>query len=272
MKYDPRQSYSETVTDLGETVAGSKYGYHVFDEGANSDILITQITNAYRKAQKNGTWDDVRTLAFRNVKVIERNILIHDLLWGNTRYAYSVGEPLMMYEPVYRKVLDEKTGDEYTYAVLKVSDEVIIKTIKPVTKKFDDKEWQGYKVEVETELATGELYSTELDILPPRLQPEFEEESKKYERAIYKVEEDDEGGFEKAKSKLLSFLRMFTNVRHGYAMTVSKSQGSTYKNVFIDGDDISNNRDDISRCRHWYVYFVQSEGQSDNILTIQVFI
>ena len=42
----------------------------------------------------------------------------------------------------------------------------------------------------------------------------------------------------------------FAQLNYGYAITVHKSQGSTFKNVFIDISDIldNNNTDEVSKC------------------------
>ena len=47
-----------------------------------------------------------------------------------------------------------------------------------------------------------------------------------------------------------NLIEIFANVKYGYCTTVHKSQGSTYCNVYIDIDDITNNKkvDEMKRC------------------------
>lgn len=46
------------------------------------------------------------------------------------------------------------------------------------------------------------------------------------------------------------FIGPFANLNYGYAITIHKSQGSTYENVFVDISDIFDNLncDEIKRC------------------------
>lgn len=53
----------------------------------------------------------------------------------------------------------------------------------------------------------------------------------------------------------------FANLNYGYAITIHKSQGSTYDNVFVDIDDILQNTqsNEIKRCV--YTSITRSSGK-----------
>jgi superfamily I DNA/RNA helicase len=60
--------------------------------------------------------------------------------------------------------------------------------------------------------------------------------------------------------------RIFTDIRPAYAMTVHKSQGSTFENVFVDAQDILSNpnREEALRC----LYVAISRASNNVIVNI----
>ena len=46
----------------------------------------------------------------------------------------------------------------------------------------------------------------------------------------------------------MEIIDKFANIVYGYALTIHKSQGSTYQNVYIDYKNVSINRNDKEQC------------------------
>lgn len=58
-----------------------------------------------------------------------------------------------------------------------------------------------------------------------------------------------------------NFIEAFHYIRHAYAITVHKSQGSTYKNVIVDLQDILMNRNQVERIKCLYVAVSRASKQ-----------
>ena len=60
-------------------------------------------------------------------------------------------------------------------------------------------------------------------------------------------------------SKFWTLKEAFHNVRHGYATTAPRSQGSTYETSFVDWRDILANRNPTEARRCLYVAFTRAK-------------
>ena len=56
------------------------------------------------------------------------------------------------------------------------------------------------------------------------------------------------------------FVDPFANVTNGYSISVHKSQASTYYNVYVDSDDILNNKNDNDAKRCLYTAITRTSG------------
>jgi ATP-dependent exoDNAse (exonuclease V) alpha subunit len=68
--------------------------------------------------------------------------------------------------------------------------------------------------------------------------------------------------------KYYNFTRRYADVSWGYSISAHKSQGSTYKNVFVLEDDIDKNWDVIERNRIKYTAFTRA---SSNLFVLKIF-
>ena len=97
-------------------------------------------------------------------------------------------------------------------------------------------------------------------IIDPQDEPKYKEiiefietTLQKYKKLVFKMKDDD--AFIKIlltriwEFFYLNYIDKFANIDYGYCITIHKSQGSTYENVFVDLKDIvSNNSTDTKEC------------------------
>lgn len=152
--------------------------------------------------------DYVRYLAWTNDRVFQVNKGVHNIIYGQTETPYSVGERIMAREPIM-------DGE------IKNAEECIVQDIVSVDNWFGFPAW---KLFVYSE--TGVL--AEIHVLKDQAVAEFNRFkndciSTKNWKDFYTVTES------------------FSDIQHAYAMTVHKSQGSTFDNVIIDIPNILKN-------------------------------
>lgn len=152
--------------------------------------------------------DYIRYLAWTNDRVFQVNKGIHGILYGTTECPYSIGERIMAREPI----LDGE---------IKNCEECIVQDIINV----DD--WMGFP-------AWKLVVYSEAGVLAE----------------IYVLKEEAEFAFNKFKNECISaknwkdfysVTESFSDIQHAYAMTVHKSQGSTFDNVIVDVPNILKN-------------------------------
>lgn len=81
----------------------------------------------------------------------------------------------------------------------------------------------------------------------------------KYKKTLEK--DLNEARRNKSWSKFWALKKKYHDVRHAYALTVHKSQGSTFENVFMDSGDISKNRDILERNQLIYVAMTRASDK-----------
>lgn len=187
------------------------------------DLLIRAFTSpAYQRNP-----DQVRALAYTNRRVAQLNQLIRQAIYGPNALRFVPGERLIAVNPC----LEEES------IVLPTSGECEVLHIA----RGREGEWPLWLLEVETEAGD---YKT-LRVLHESGQAEF------------KVKLDFLAK-EKRWMEFWDLQQRFHTVDYAYSLTIHKSQGSTFQDVFVDVPSMAANRNVIERNQLCYVAFTRA--------------
>lgn len=190
--------------------------------------------------------DYAKIIAWRNVTINKTNDIIRKLIFGTPDSIIMIGEKLIANKPIF--VPDTST------IIFNTSDEfevVGIKTVNVSIKIFKSYEdFKCYQCRVKYLDMTNEACYSNVTIL-------HEDSVKKYEKMLgdlktFAIHNNGEKG---SWVRYFEFERCFADVGYNYAITAHKSQGSTYKNVFVIEDDIDLNSNLIERNRIKYTAY-----------------
>ncbi|NJL49392.1 MAG: AAA family ATPase [Leptolyngbyaceae cyanobacterium SM2_5_2] len=171
--------------------------------------------------------DQVRALAYTNRRVAQLNRLIRNAIYGPNARRFVPGEQLIAINPC----LEEEA------ILLPTSAECEVLHIA----RGRDGEWPIWILEVETE--EGE-YKT-LRVLHESGQTEFKAKL-------------DFLAKEKRWMEFWELQQRFHDVDYAYSLTIHKSQGSTFQDVFVDVPSMQVNRNIVERNQLCYVAFTRA--------------
>lgn len=198
------------------------------------DVQKQWMDRAFTSAEFRDDPDAFRYLAWRNATVEKINRRIREKIYGRTDTPFIPGE---------KAVAGEMISQRGTEVVIANSETVTVVDISEGGRRFTfDKvagsgAWTagipGYQVTLEGEM--GELTTwlpTNTAIVRAAL-GRLEAEALKLAQATRIPDEENERWLAHAEVE-----ETFSDLKHVYAMTVHKSQGSTFKRAFIDFGDI----------------------------------
>ena len=180
-------------------------------------------------AKVNGT-DEFKYLAWTNKEVDKINYLVRRRIYGDYPSQIELDETI---------VFDGPYGDYTTNEVVKV-EELVKETINlPLTIKDQLKE----KVTEEVKFVVYRI-NKDILVLADESMPMF----KRYAAVMNKNCKEKLLSFEKRNA----FIDIFAKIKYNHALTVHKSQGSTYKTVALNVKDISFNPNEKEKQRLFY--------------------
>tara|TARA_R110002096_G_scaffold517_7_gene3053 strand:+ start:4988 stop:6496 length:1509 start_codon:yes stop_codon:yes gene_type:complete len=195
-------------------------------------------------------YEGVKTLAWRNNTVNAHNKHIRKHLFPETPDALTPGDLLMCYRPITR--WDNSTKS--TYTLVHNSDELLVKEVT--------KELSGIGIKIYSTLTeVSEDNNQLIDFVRKESYNEYINNYEHYKKAAKKRGWVSFYGFYDNHLLLENLSKIYNNrvypnkaFDYAYALTVHKSQGSTYNEVFIDMADIF---------QHYFVnkYFLEQEGK-----------
>ena len=193
------------------------------------DEPYRKLTYSYLNAQNNGAFvkefiklqesnpKHTVLLGWRNISINDLNQRIRSIKFNNTSYPIVNNEQLIMAQNTY-------SGSILTNGTFIRVDELV---------KLED--YQGFKfADVKlTEVATGKpikgIYKIRIDYLTNKnALLNFEDEKR-----LFALRMKSNGEFRKTRDKRDDKYLSALKVRYGYAITVHKSQGGEWKNVFL---------------------------------------
>ena len=158
----------------------------------------------------------MRVLAYRNIVVDSYNNIIRNHLYGKELPRFVVGEWLMAKE----------TWSVNKMPILMNSEEVRVTKAEETSILTRDGSWQTWKLRVENEKSIKDIIVL------------HETEFNRYEKTVRALKKQALEGDKYCWAKYYALIEGFAKVDYAYAMTVHKSQGSTFKEVFVDHRDL----------------------------------
>lgn len=167
--------------------------------------------------------EKVRLLCWTNKKVEWWNQYLREVDYGKEmKDLFVPGDIVIANEPVIEKVQHD------SFISMLNSEEGVVKKAKERS--------DSWEIEIRTE--TG--YKTKARVVKPNYRNKLSQKLKKLAK-------------EKEWKAFWSVKEAFSDIRHCYAMTTHKSQGSTFEQVVIDSIDIDRNRETLNRNQLYYV-------------------
>lgn len=154
--------------------------------------------------------DAFRVLAWRNKTVDAMNLDIHEILYGKTETPFCPGEVVLSRGPIAE-------------GIVKTDEECVLADIKPC-EVYGFGSWR---------LLLSTYNGTEVEAIIPR---------DEYKTLL--LNQKDEYARKQMWPEFYELDDAFADLQHSYAMTVHRSQGSTFNNVFVNCGDILINQDD----------------------------
>ncbi len=206
--------------------------------GRDQDILFWS-----RRIESQG--DNLRILAYTNRQVERYNRLLFKSHYGDCPTPFAPNERVLVNETTgIRSMAGELTG------VVAAGEEVRVLEIFP-ERHPDYPEIPAFRVYLEDD--SGEEFS----FLVPEDSSSHQAEIDRIFREVRRIREE-KGLLAKQESAQMSraawkLKRAFAPLRHSYATTVFKAQGSTFDSVIVDWRDMTYFRDDRTFLRGLYV-------------------
>lgn len=213
------------ITDVGSVVY-----LDFLDGNLLDDILQKYFTSEHFKSDS----DFVKVLAYRNKVVDYINARVRCYLFGENPKKIEIGEKLIADQPITdadRQEILFTTNDE-----MEVLD-YVIKEDNFNDGKFILKYYSAKVVSVDSN-KPGEKYVKILHEDSEKTYVDMLEQFAKYARLQLK----GTIAFKKAWESFYQFKKKYSLVKYSYAITIHKSQGSTYNTAIVYEGDIDNNR------------------------------
>lgn len=183
-----------------------------------------QLLRAFTSEKGQEDSDYVRALAYTNKRVASLNQQIRNAIFGAEACRFVPGERLIAMGPVFRR-----------------KDEIVMQTSSEcwVEDAYEDDSsgWQVWRLFV----VTDANFDVEVTVL-------HESEHQRFQKELKRLAE----GKQWQDFWLLKQQR-FANLNYSYALTVHKSQGSTFQNVFVDLPNLMRNSNIRERNQLLYV-------------------
>lgn len=206
------------------------------------DAMIKGTKNMVARAvelQRSGK--DARILAYRNKTVVSYNELIHYELYPDAKDLFSAGERVVIQNS--SPSLDLGTG---TTRELRTSEELTVVSIRSERhEKYSDT--SAWAVVLRDDLGN------ELLVYVPKAMSHFGSKASKLFAEASEYKRTNHPDYKDQLAKAWAFKKAFCDIRHTYASTVHKSQGSTYDIALIDLGDIQGMQSVFEMNRSLYV-------------------
>ncbi|MEO1620694.1 MAG: AAA family ATPase [Cyanobacteria bacterium J06632_3] len=182
---------------------------------------------AFKSEAYNKNPDQVRVLAYTNARVNYLNNKIRAAIYGDQAARFMPGERLVARNPCMgRDGILLQTSEE-----CEVLDAYLV--------RFEG--WQVWELEVETD----EHQERKLRVL-------HEDEQERFKALLSDYSE------KKQWMTFWDYKELFHDLSYAYSLTVHKSQGSTFQDVFVDVPNLMLNRKVIERNQLYYVAFTRA--------------
>ena len=189
----------------------------------NKDRIYDFIKDKFCGSEFAENSDYAKVIAWRNNTVNKFNDVIRSFLYYSGVNKVVLGEKLIMNRPILEK---EKP-------VLFVNEDVVVTDIKVEEQDFFTKKLKYYECKVKKVDDDGKKYT--IKILHEDSDKHFSMLQNTLKNAALSAKPQGRG---KAWKAFYDFRNIFADTAYNYAITVHKSQGSTYNNAFVCYSDI----------------------------------
>lgn len=233
-----RQGADNPIIDLSRNIKDIWENETKLVEGKGFVYTFDQQKVVEELALVNGT-DDLKYLAWTNKEVDNINSLVRTHLYGDNPAKIELGETVVFDAPYLQYFINQELKID-TLDIVDITFKIIVSenpSFQKITKvlkcyvingKFNNltSEWQGVFIPHEESEKEFEALSKQI----------------KFNLKIKKLN---------WKTSLL-FLEKFATIKYNHAITVHKSQGSTYRRVILNVNDINKNSNSVEKERLFY--------------------
>lgn len=213
-----------------------------YASGGPSGRLSDDVLELFASDHFSANPDYVKIIAWRNKTVDTYNTQVRHRLFGENIPKLMVGEKLVADAPF-------REGQQ---TILKNNEDMeILGLTEDKDQLAEDAFLKIYKAHVKIYGAKG----TFKEVIIPIIHEESEAEYNKYLTLLKAIAKKERKGSYKHKSAWMDyykFMERYAHVKYSYAMTIHKSQGSTYDHAIVDLQDIMYNRKTEERNRILY--------------------
>ena len=247
------RNHRPEISDIRDALQGTNRREASVTVGRPGDI------HAFAKWSIEQDKDSCRIVAFTNAQVIAHNAAMHRILHGVTEFPYCPGETVIAQEAFTGKRLDADGAEVETYKAVNSAEFEIVSI------GADETQWRMGIDSLRLVLQDDRKVQFSCHIA--RNQQEFgnfmadrwrqwraaklraEEARKARDPDAYKLTETAKD----LSASNWDLSKAFAPLRHAYAVTAHKSQGSTYDTVIVDWQDLAKMRSAFDFNRALYV-------------------
>lgn len=212
------------------------------NKSADRDSTMKLFEQYFKCKEFENDPDYAKVIAWRNVTINKTNKIIRSIIYGPDPGKIMVGEKLVCNKPITDglNIVIFNNNDEFTVEEFSIASDLFASMNGKTRLNYYDTQVLAYDLE-------GKEMRRNIKIL-------HEDSARDFEIVANSMKENAKllKGAHRSWLKYYEFLREFADVGYNYAITCHKSQGSTYKNVFIIEDDIDFNPNIYERNRIKY--------------------
>jgi hypothetical protein len=204
---------------------------------------------------------DTRIIAYSNSRVLDYNRLIHRAMYGDTgNLVFMPGEPVIVHSQ--GKGMRDHGDEIYSEERLITSEELMVLDVKATPQPFYP-EIPANRVRMRNALGNeivgyAPVSQSQLDSCIDALFREWRALKMRADQAQGKEKEVLKEKAADASGKGWALRRAFLNLRHAYAITTHKSQGSSFDCALVDFSDLNRMPDAFEFNRALYVAVTRS--------------
>jgi exodeoxyribonuclease-5 len=229
----------------------------------------SELLQSFKRAQNP---DQVRALSWRNKRVQEINRVVHEFLHGESAAPYCRGESLVALSPCKsrEKIVRIRQGKEIEsmveVTILQNGEQALIKSACKVVTEEGLVAWQLNCTKTPDDDGRTDIT---LLVIDESCQAELNRRLSNLARQAKAESKENKGKSKFQKwGPYFELRNRFHRVSLAYALTVHKAQGSTFEEVYVDLDDIGQNKDkDKVKDRNRMIYTAITRCSRRAVLT-----
>lgn len=234
--------------------------------------LVRETINKYfndPKAKLSGEF--VKIIAWRNKSVAYLNDVVRQCLYGVDKKVWNVGDKIVANKPLFKREKSKYKGWQYLIKG-NTSDEYVITKVEQVYREFSEKfkkspiinfEGNYWKLTVTPEKYSEEEPLEEDEHLPIKVLYVLHNNSvDEFNDILKELKQIATNSYNRDNWVMYyNMLKWSDNIMHNYAITVHKSQGSTYENVILIEEDLNRNFKVVERNRIKYTAYTRAKDK-----------